>query len=55
MAAAAYDDLHSFRIAHPVLRTSSPVEIGAIATLSTIALLLWLVVVPLEFALRLTV
>ena len=48
-------DLHSFRIAHPVIRTSSRTEVTTVAVLSTAALMLWALVVPLEFLLQLTV
>ena len=55
MTAAAYEELHSFRIAHPVIRTSSRAEVTAVAALATLAMILWLIVVPLELALRVSV
>jgi hypothetical protein len=48
-------DLHSFRLAHPVVRTSSSIEITTLALLSVAAMTVWLIVVPLEFAFRFTV
>jgi hypothetical protein len=48
-------DLHSFRLAHPVVRSSSTFELTALAALSCAALALWLVVLPLELALHMTV
>jgi hypothetical protein len=42
-------------LARPFLRRSTGFEAGAVAVLSCVALALWAVVVPLEFALRLTV
>jgi hypothetical protein len=52
---AAHSDLHSFRLAHPVVRSSSSAEVTAVAVLSMLAMTLWLVVLPLEIALHLTV
>jgi hypothetical protein len=54
VATAAASDLHSFRLARPFLRRSTGFEAGTVAVLSCLALALWAVVVPLEFALRLT-
>jgi hypothetical protein len=53
-AGTAESDLHSFRLAHPVVRSSSGAEITAVAVLSIVAMTLWLVVLPLEIALHLT-
>jgi hypothetical protein len=46
-------DLHSFRIAHPVVRTTSRFEVTAAASLTVMAMVLWLLVLPLEFVLHL--
>jgi hypothetical protein len=48
-------DLHSFRLAHPLVRRSTRFEITAIAALTIAAFTLWLLVLPLELALHLTV
>ena len=48
-------DLQTVRLAHPVVRRSSRVEVTAIGVLSFAALTLWLLVVPAEFVLQLTV
>ena len=48
-------ELHSFRLAHPVVQRSSSFDITALAALSIVAMTLWLVVVPIEFVLHLTV
>ena len=52
---AAASELHAFRIARPVFGASSRLEATTVAALSMVALLLWLVVLPLEFALIVTV
>lgn len=52
---AAHSDLHSFRLAYPVVRSSSRAQVTAAALLTMVAMTLWLVVVPLEFVLHLTV
>ena len=44
--------LHSFRIAQPVIRSSSRPEITAVVLLTIVAMSLWLLVIPGEFALR---
>jgi hypothetical protein len=54
-AAATALDLHSFRLAHPVIRPSRRVDATALAFLSVIAMAIWLVVLPAEFVLGLTV
>jgi hypothetical protein len=54
-AAMTNSYLHSFRLAHPVVRSSTRFELTALAVLSMAAITLWLLVVPLEFALHLTV
>jgi hypothetical protein len=43
-------DVSSFRVAHPVVRRTSRIEITSVAVLSFTALALWLVVLPVEFA-----
>jgi len=48
-------DLHSFKLAHPVVRPTSRIDVTAVAVLSLAALTIWLVVLPVEFVLRLTV
>jgi hypothetical protein len=48
-------DLHTFRLAHPVVRSSSRFELTALALLSIVAMTLWLVVLPVEFVFRVTV
>ena len=48
-------DLHSFRLAHPVVRTSSRFEVTTLAVLSVVAMTFWLVVPPLEVVFRLSV
>jgi len=48
-------DLHSFRLAHPVVQRSSSFDITALALLSIVAMTLWLVVVPIEFVLHVAV
>ena len=45
-------ELHSFRIAYPVIRTSSRPEVTAVVLLTIAAMTLWLLVIPGEFALR---
>jgi hypothetical protein len=55
MVSAAATDLHSFRLAHPVVRTTSRVDLTAITVLSIAAITIWLLVLPAEFALHLTV
>jgi hypothetical protein len=52
--ATTRSDLHTFRLAQPVVRRSSRVEVTAIGVLSVAALTLWLLVVPAEFVLGLT-
>ena len=52
--ATTRSDLHTFRLAQPVVRRSSRVEVSAIGVLSLAALTLWLLVVPAEFVLGLT-
>jgi hypothetical protein len=47
-------DLHTFRIAHPVVRTASRFELTTVALLVMIALSLFAVVVPLELLLPIT-
>ena len=47
-------DLHTFRIAHPVVRTSSRFELTTVALLVMVALSLFAVVVPLELLLPIT-
>lgn len=54
-AATTYSDLHSFKLAHPIVRTTSRIDATAIMVLSIAALTIWLIVVPAEFVLRLTV
>lgn len=51
---AAPSDLHSFRLAHPVVRSPSPAQVTAVLVLSMFAIALWLIVLPLEIALHLT-
>ncbi len=53
--ATTRSNLHTFRLAQPAVRRSSRVEVTAIGVLSLAALTLWLLVVPAEFVLRLTV
>jgi hypothetical protein len=53
--AATRSDFHSFRLAHPIARSSTRFELTAIAVLSIAALTIWLFVVPVEFALHLAV
>jgi hypothetical protein len=48
-------ELYSFRLAHPVVQRSSSFDVTALAALSIMAMTLWLVVVPIEFVLHLTV
>ena len=48
-------DLHSFRLAHPAVQRASSFDITALAALSIVGMTLWLVVVPIEFVLHLTV
>jgi hypothetical protein len=46
-------DLHSFKLAHPIVRTTSRFDLTALAVLSMTAITIWLLVLPAEFALRL--
>jgi hypothetical protein len=52
-AAMARSDLHSFRLAHPVVHRSNRLEVGAFAVLSIAALTIWLIVLPIELLLQL--
>ncbi len=54
-AATTPVDLHSFRLAHPVVRPSTRLDVTALAILSVAAMVIWLVVLPAEFLLGLTV
>ncbi len=54
-AATTRSDLHSFRLAHPVVRRSSRLEVTAVSVLLVVSLALWLLVIPAEFIVRLTV
>ncbi len=54
-AATTRSDLHSFRLAQPVVRRSSRLEVTAVFVLLVLALALWLLVIPAEFVIRLTV
>jgi hypothetical protein len=47
-------DLHSFRLAHPAVRTSSRADVTAAAFLSVLALALWTVVLPIEVLFHVT-
>jgi hypothetical protein len=53
--ATTRSDLQSFHLAHPVIRATSRFDLTAVAVLSILDITIWLVVLPLEFALRLTV
>ena len=54
-AARARSELHSFRLAQPVVRRSSRLEVTAVLALLVVSLTLWLLVIPAEFIIRLTV
>ena len=47
-------DLHSFHLAHPVVRRSSRFELTAVLSLSMCAMTLWLLVIPVEFVFHVT-
>jgi hypothetical protein len=47
-------EMHAFRLAAPALRVESRFEVGTCAILTMLALFTWVVVLPLEFALRFT-
>ena len=53
--ATTRSDLHAFRLAHPVVRTTSRFDLTAITVLSVAAITIWVLVLPAEFALHLTV
>jgi hypothetical protein len=53
--ATAPTDLHSFKLAHPIVRTTSRVDLTALGVLSIVAITIWLLVLPVEFMVRLTV
>ncbi len=55
MVSAAATDLHSFRLAHPVMRVTGRFDATALGILSLVAFAVWLLVIPAEFALHLTV
>jgi len=54
-AASAATELRSCRLATPVVQPTNRFEVTAVAVLSVIAMTIWLVVLPAEVVLRLTV
>jgi hypothetical protein len=50
-AAVINRQLRPFRLAHPVVRRSSRVQVTTFAALSVMVVAVWLVVLPLELAL----
>jgi hypothetical protein len=54
-AASPSTELRSFRLATPAVEPTNRVQATAAAALSVLALTIWLVVLPAEVVLRLTV